>query len=51
MNCLGLLKMIYSGRIALDPFVDYAPLSSINELLEAMAAHKLTRRMVLDPRS
>ena len=44
------LRMIYDGQVVLDPFVEFAPLSAVNTLLDAMAAHKLTKRMVLDPR-
>ncbi|MBK9265257.1 MAG: 6-hydroxycyclohex-1-ene-1-carbonyl-CoA dehydrogenase [Polyangiaceae bacterium] len=44
------LRMIFDGRIVLDPFVEFAPLSAVNSLLDAMAAHTLTKRMVLDPR-
>lgn len=43
------LKLIADGRVRLRPFIDYAPMSSLNELLAAMAAHQLTARMVLDP--
>jgi 6-hydroxycyclohex-1-ene-1-carbonyl-CoA dehydrogenase len=43
------LQFIYDGRVRVEPFVDYAPLSSVNDQLAAMAAHKLEQRMVLDP--
>jgi hypothetical protein len=42
--------MIADGRIALAPFIEYAPMSRLNELLDALAHHRLARRMVLDPR-
>ncbi|MBI4574792.1 MAG: 6-hydroxycyclohex-1-ene-1-carbonyl-CoA dehydrogenase [Planctomycetes bacterium] len=44
------LGLIYRRLVALDPFVEEAPMSRLNELLGDMAAHRLTRRMVLDPR-
>ena len=44
------LRLIYDGKVVIDPFVDYAPMSTVNQQLEAMAAHKLEKRMVLDPR-
>ncbi len=44
------LRFIYDGKVVIDPFVEYAPLSTVNQQLEAMAAHKLEKRMVLDPR-
>ena len=45
------LDLIWRGEVVLTPFVDYVPMSRINECLADMAAHKLTRRMILDPRS
>lgn len=45
------LAMVYEGAIALAPFIEYAPMSQINALLDDMANHRLTRRMVLDPRA
>ena len=44
------LRLIFDGRVAIRPFVDHAPMSRVNELLEDMAHHRLARRMVLDPR-
>ncbi|MFN0151842.1 MAG: 6-hydroxycyclohex-1-ene-1-carbonyl-CoA dehydrogenase [bacterium] len=44
------LELIDSGRVALAPFVEYTAMSRINEMLAALAAHRLERRMVLDPR-
>ncbi len=43
------LDLIANGAIQLAPLVEFAPMSQINDLLGAMAAHKLTKRMVLDP--
>jgi len=45
------LRLIYDGRVVLSPFVEQAPMSRAAELLDAMAHHRLTRRMVLDPRA
>ena len=44
------LALIADGRLKVAPFVAYAPMSSLNQLLDDMAHHKLTARMVLDPR-
>jgi 6-hydroxycyclohex-1-ene-1-carbonyl-CoA dehydrogenase len=44
------LALITSGKVALDPFVERAPMSDVNQHLEAMHAHKLERRLILDPR-
>ncbi|MFQ5746907.1 MAG: 6-hydroxycyclohex-1-ene-1-carbonyl-CoA dehydrogenase [Gemmatimonadota bacterium] len=45
----AVLDLIFRGRIDLDPFIEEAPMSELNALLGAMAAHRLTRRMVLLP--
>jgi 6-hydroxycyclohex-1-ene-1-carbonyl-CoA dehydrogenase len=44
------LDLIARGSVVLSPFVEHAPMSSINELLDALAHHRLERRMILDPR-
>jgi 6-hydroxycyclohex-1-ene-1-carbonyl-CoA dehydrogenase len=43
------LALIAGGQLAVAPFVDYAPMSSLNALLDDMAHHRLGARMVLDP--
>ena len=45
------LRLIADGRVVLDPFVEYAPMSRINEWLDALAHHRLERRLILDPRA
>ena len=45
----AVIELIRRGAVALDPFVERAPMSRVNEFLDAMAAHKLERRLVLDP--
>jgi len=45
------LRLIYAGKVVLTPFVEHAPMSRVVESLDAMAHHKLTKRLVLDPRS
>ncbi len=47
----GVLELIAKGAVRLAPFVEQAPMSRLNELLTAMAEHRLERRMVLDPRT
>ena len=47
----AVLELITSGKVALDPFVERAPMSRLNQHLEAMHAHRLERRLVLDPLS
>jgi 6-hydroxycyclohex-1-ene-1-carbonyl-CoA dehydrogenase len=43
------LRLIYDGRVVLSPFVEHAPMSRVVEWLDAMAHHRLTRRLVLHP--
>lgn len=45
------LQLIYDGRVVLGPFVDHAPMSELNRLLDDMAHHRLTRRMILHPKN
>jgi 6-hydroxycyclohex-1-ene-1-carbonyl-CoA dehydrogenase len=45
------LRLIYDGGVVLAPFLEPAPMSGLDQLLDDMAHHRLTRRMVLDPRS
>ncbi len=46
----GVLKLIEEGKVKLDPFIAYGPMSKVNDYLADMAAHKLEKRMVMDPR-
>lgn len=46
----AVLAMIADGRVQLRPFLEHAPMSHINQLLDDLAHHRLERRMVLDPR-
>ena len=47
----AVLRLIAEGKVTLKPFIEYAPMSRINDLLGALAEHRLERRMVLDPRA
>ena len=47
----AVLKLIYEGKVVIEPFIDRAPMSRINELLTDLSEHRLSRRMVLDPRN
>jgi 6-hydroxycyclohex-1-ene-1-carbonyl-CoA dehydrogenase len=47
----AVISLVAQGKVALDPFVERAPMSRINDHLEAMHARRLERRLVLDPRS
>lgn len=43
------LDFIHRGEVVLDPFVEYAPLSAINETLDALRNHELERRIIFRP--
>lgn len=43
------LALLAERRIRIGPFVEHAPMSRVNDLLDAMAHHRLRARMVLDP--
>ncbi len=45
------LRLISQGQVVITPFVEHAPMSRVNEFLEAMAQHRLTNRMILDPKN
>lgn len=43
------LELIRARKVVIDPFVEVASMSKVNTFLEAMAAHSLSKRMVLVP--
>lgn len=47
----AVLKLIYDGEVVLEPFIERAPMSNINEHMQALAEHKLAKRLVMDPRA
>ena len=47
----AVIELVVSGKVLLDPFVERAPMSRLNDHLEAMHAGRLERRLVLDPLS
>ncbi len=47
----AVLGLLIEGRIVIDPFVDFAPMSELNDLLQAMQEHRLDKRMILDPKA
>ncbi|MCC6665797.1 MAG: 6-hydroxycyclohex-1-ene-1-carbonyl-CoA dehydrogenase [Polyangiaceae bacterium] len=46
----AVLKLIYDGKVVLEPFIERAPMSKINQHMKALAEHKLAKRLVMDPR-
>lgn len=45
------LRAIYTRAVTITPFVEHAGMSRINDALDDMTHHRLTRRLVLDPRN
>lgn len=45
----AVLKLIYDGKVDITSGSEHVAMSEINRLLDDMANHRLTRRMVLDP--
>jgi threonine dehydrogenase-like Zn-dependent dehydrogenase len=43
------LDLVAQGRIVIEPFVEFRPMSEINAVFTAMAEHRLHRRAVLVP--
>jgi 6-hydroxycyclohex-1-ene-1-carbonyl-CoA dehydrogenase len=47
----AVLDLVLSGQIALEPFVEYRPLSSINESFRDLHQQQISRRLILLPES
>ena len=47
----AVVEMALSGAVALEPFVEYRPLSSINESFADLHARRISRRLILLPES
>lgn len=45
----AVLDLVLAGKVALAPFVEHRPLSTINETFEDLKAHRVARRVVLEP--
>jgi len=44
-----IVDLVLSGKVALDPFIEYRPLSSINDVFADLHAGKISRRVILTP--
>jgi 6-hydroxycyclohex-1-ene-1-carbonyl-CoA dehydrogenase len=42
------LELIFAGKVAIAPFVEFAPMAEVNRVLDDMAHHRLTRRVILE---
>jgi 6-hydroxycyclohex-1-ene-1-carbonyl-CoA dehydrogenase len=45
----AVVDLVLSGRVALEPFIEFRPLSSINETFSDIREHRVTRRVILTP--
>ena len=45
----AVLDLVLSGKVTLAPFVEYRPLSTINETFEDLRAHRVSKRVILIP--
>lgn len=46
----AVLSLIYEGKVQVEPFIERAAMSAVNEHLKALSEHRLARRLVMDPR-
>jgi 6-hydroxycyclohex-1-ene-1-carbonyl-CoA dehydrogenase len=45
----AIVDLVLSGKVALDPFIEFRPLSSINDVFADLHAGKISRRVILTP--
>ena len=48
-NYPGALDLVLAGRVAIEPFVEFRPMSSINETFADLHAHRVSKRVILIP--
>lgn len=46
-----IVDLVLSGKVALEPFIEFRPLSSINETFADIHAGRVSRRVILTPES
>lgn len=47
----AVLGLLYERKVAVAPFVEHAPMSRIDAVMDDMAHHRLQKRIVFDPRA
>jgi 6-hydroxycyclohex-1-ene-1-carbonyl-CoA dehydrogenase len=47
----AILDLILAGKVALTPFIEFRPLSAINEIFADLHEGRVTRRVILTPES
>jgi 6-hydroxycyclohex-1-ene-1-carbonyl-CoA dehydrogenase len=45
----AILDLVLEGKIGLAPFIEYRPMTSINEVFHDLHAGKISRRVILTP--
>lgn len=44
-----IVDLVLSGKVALEPFIEFRPMSSVNETFEDLHAGRVSRRVILTP--
>lgn len=44
-----IVELVLAGKVVLDPFIEYRPLSSINDVFQDLHAGRISRRVILTP--
>jgi 6-hydroxycyclohex-1-ene-1-carbonyl-CoA dehydrogenase len=47
----AIVDLVLSGKIALEPFIEFRPMSSINQIFEDLHQRRISRRVILTPES
>lgn len=47
----AIVELVLSGKVSLEPFIEFRPMSSINETFAEIHEGKLSRRVILTPES
>jgi 6-hydroxycyclohex-1-ene-1-carbonyl-CoA dehydrogenase len=45
----ALVDLVLAGKVVLDPFIEYRPMSTINDVFEDLHAGRISRRVILTP--
>ena len=45
----AIVDLVLAGKVVLDPFIEYRPMNTINDVFEDLHAGKLSRRVILTP--
>ncbi|HSQ65529.1 MAG TPA: 6-hydroxycyclohex-1-ene-1-carbonyl-CoA dehydrogenase [Polyangiaceae bacterium] len=45
------LRLIYDRKVVITPFITHSPMSRIDAVMDDMANHRLTQRVIFDPRT